>query len=132
MHGHSHNGKPTRRRRTPGLYVSGDLVLFPSWLLHAVLPAAGAEERISVAFNLGWSDGSWRWLSALEPATGMGSHSCIDNPPRRYVAPLEPGEATRQARGGRSFDDMDRDRDGFVSRAEYDNHAAHDAHGDGH
>ena len=32
---------------------SGQLVLFPSWLLHAVRPYRGDRERISVAFNFG-------------------------------------------------------------------------------
>jgi uncharacterized protein (TIGR02466 family) len=32
---------------------SGQLVLFPSWLLHAVRPYHGDRERISVAFNFG-------------------------------------------------------------------------------
>jgi uncharacterized protein (TIGR02466 family) len=32
---------------------SGQLVLFPSWLLHAVRPYHGERERISVAFNFG-------------------------------------------------------------------------------
>jgi uncharacterized protein (TIGR02466 family) len=29
----------------------GDLVLFPSWLMHEVLPFFGARERITIAFN---------------------------------------------------------------------------------
>lgn len=33
---------------------SGDLLIFPSWLRHAVLPYLGDGERISVAFNLGF------------------------------------------------------------------------------
>jgi uncharacterized protein (TIGR02466 family) len=32
---------------------SGQMVLFPSWLLHAVRPYRGERERISVAFNFG-------------------------------------------------------------------------------
>ena len=32
---------------------SGQMVLFPSWLLHAVRPYRGDRERISVAFNFG-------------------------------------------------------------------------------
>ena len=32
---------------------SGQMVLFPSWLLHAVRPYHGERERISVAFNFG-------------------------------------------------------------------------------
>jgi len=32
---------------------SGQVVLFPSWLLHAVRPYRGDRERISVAFNFG-------------------------------------------------------------------------------
>jgi uncharacterized protein (TIGR02466 family) len=32
---------------------SGQMVLFPSWLLHAVRPYRGEHERISVAFNFG-------------------------------------------------------------------------------
>ena len=32
---------------------SGQMVLFPSWLLHAVRPSHGDRERISVAFNFG-------------------------------------------------------------------------------
>lgn len=32
---------------------SGQMVLFPSWLLHAVRPYRGDGERISVAFNFG-------------------------------------------------------------------------------
>lgn len=31
---------------------SGQMVLFPSWLLHAVRPYHGERERISIAFNL--------------------------------------------------------------------------------
>lgn len=34
--------------------TTGDLLLFPSWLRHAVLPYQGDGERISVAFNLGF------------------------------------------------------------------------------
>jgi hypothetical protein len=30
---------------------SGQLVLFPSWLAHAVRPYEGGRERISIAFN---------------------------------------------------------------------------------
>ena len=36
-------------------YISpeeGDLVLFPGWLPHAVLPTMGDEPRIAIAFNL--------------------------------------------------------------------------------
>ena len=32
--------------------ASGMLVLFPSWLQHALRPYRGAAERISIAFNL--------------------------------------------------------------------------------
>jgi predicted 2-oxoglutarate/Fe(II)-dependent dioxygenase YbiX len=31
--------------------VPGQLVLFPSWLLHEVMPYEGDRERITVAFN---------------------------------------------------------------------------------
>ena len=35
------------------LPASGMMILFPSWLQHAVRPYEGAAERISIAFNLG-------------------------------------------------------------------------------
>jgi len=41
----------------------GTMVLFPSWLYHFVNPYAGEGERISVAFNVPYSDGR-----ALSPA----------------------------------------------------------------
>ena len=42
-----------RRRRTQHNVVpqSGDVVVFPSYLRHAVFPYRGGGERISVAFN---------------------------------------------------------------------------------
>jgi len=36
--------------------LAGDLVLFPSWLIHQVTPTPGNEERISIAFNI---PGKW-------------------------------------------------------------------------
>jgi uncharacterized protein (TIGR02466 family) len=38
----------TRHREAP---VPGDMILFPSWLEHAVSPFQGAGERICIAFN---------------------------------------------------------------------------------
>lgn len=40
------SGAPLRLRLEPG-----QLVLFPSWLLHEVMPYEGSSERITVAFN---------------------------------------------------------------------------------
>ena len=34
----------------------GDLVLFPSWLVHQVTPTSGKEDRMSIAFNI---PGEW-------------------------------------------------------------------------
>lgn len=39
---------------------AGQLVLFPSWLNHQVLPHQGDGERIAVAFNT-WFAGLDRW-----------------------------------------------------------------------
>lgn len=39
---HHHSIKPTE----------GDLVLFPGWMPHGVLPTYGPEPRIAIAFNL--------------------------------------------------------------------------------
>lgn len=40
------SGAPLRLRLKPG-----QLVLFPSWMLHEVMPYEGSSERITVAFN---------------------------------------------------------------------------------
>ena len=32
--------------------AAGEMLLFPSWLRHGVLPFRGSGERISIAFNL--------------------------------------------------------------------------------
>lgn len=40
----------------------GDLVLFPSWLMHQVSQNIGSEERISIAFNI---PGSWATTAAV-------------------------------------------------------------------
>ena len=39
------------------LFVSIDLILFPSWLMHMVNPTTGSSERISIAFNI---QGEWQ------------------------------------------------------------------------
>lgn len=53
---------PLKLRLTPG-----DLVLFPSWLLHEVLPYEGEGLRITVAFNARFRD-----LGARPPALPLG------------------------------------------------------------
>jgi len=40
----------------------GDLVLFPSWLIHQVEPTEGEEERISIPFNI---EGDWEATTGL-------------------------------------------------------------------
>jgi predicted 2-oxoglutarate/Fe(II)-dependent dioxygenase YbiX len=51
---------------------AGDLVLFPSWILHEVAPTAGDSARVSIAFNI---PGSWADTAgvqsqfAIEPDT---------------------------------------------------------------
>ena len=60
------------RPRTPECYLKrlelsvrlepGQLVLFPSWLLHDVKPFQGEGERITVAFNC--------WFSLEDPPPG--------------------------------------------------------------
>ena len=39
---------------------AGQLVLFPSWVLHDVKPFEGDDERITIAFNC--------WFSSSDPA----------------------------------------------------------------
>jgi len=41
----------------------GDLILFPSWLIHQVEPTGGASERISIPFNI---HGNWESTSQIE------------------------------------------------------------------
>jgi len=43
--------------------VAGDIILFPSWLLHSVMPTIGDETRISIAFNF---DGEWEMTSNIQ------------------------------------------------------------------
>eukprot|EP00048_Salpingoeca_helianthica_P004217 m.74782 g.74782 ORF g.74782 m.74782 type:complete len:165 (+) comp13107_c0_seq2:585-1079(+) len=44
---------------------AGDVVLFPSWLLHQVAPTSGSDQRISIAFNV---PGEWA------STTGVAAH----------------------------------------------------------
>ncbi|EGD72217.1 hypothetical protein PTSG_00238 [Salpingoeca rosetta] len=39
--------------------VAGDLVLFPGWMPHTVLPTAGKEPRVAIAFNLQAPPEAW-------------------------------------------------------------------------
>lgn len=41
-----------QKTRHPEAPVPGDMVIFPSWLEHAVAPFRGAGERICIAFNV--------------------------------------------------------------------------------
>lgn len=43
----------------------GQLILFPSWLVHSVLPTQGAQPRISVSFNY---NGAWETTSDVNQA----------------------------------------------------------------
>lgn len=43
---HHHSIKP----------IEGDLVIFPGWQPHGVLPTYGAEPRVAIAFNIQVSD----------------------------------------------------------------------------
>ena len=36
--------------------TAGDLILFPPWLVHSVLPTSGEEERVTISFNV---HGEW-------------------------------------------------------------------------
>jgi predicted 2-oxoglutarate/Fe(II)-dependent dioxygenase YbiX len=40
----------------------GDLILFPSWLIHSVSPTPGEEPRISIPFNI---EGRWDATTGL-------------------------------------------------------------------
>lgn len=40
----------------------GDVVLFPSWLMHQVLPTGGSQERISIPFNI---PGKWEATTSI-------------------------------------------------------------------
>ena len=44
-----YGGDESSRQR--GGHQAGQLVIFPSWLMHEVLPYLGERERIVVAFN---------------------------------------------------------------------------------
>jgi hypothetical protein len=46
----------------------GDLILFPSWLIHSVNPTPGSEPRISIPFNM---DGTWEATTSLETSFSM-------------------------------------------------------------
>lgn len=48
---------------------AGDLLIFPSWLLHQVGPTRGLQERISIAFNI---PGDWATTA------GVSAHMPID------------------------------------------------------
>jgi hypothetical protein len=43
----------------------GQLIIFPSWLVHSVLPTLTATPRISVSFNY---DGQWELTSDINQA----------------------------------------------------------------
>ena len=47
--------------------VAGDLILFPSWLMHQVPPTSGDQPRLSVAFNAAGSWSSTAGVSANIP-----------------------------------------------------------------
>lgn len=49
--GNAHLAAPYAAGNLPLQLESGQLVLFPSWLQHEVLPYRGQSERITVAFN---------------------------------------------------------------------------------
>ena len=49
-------------RKAKAIMEAGQLVLFPSWVLHDVKPFEGEGERITVAFNC--------WFGLKEPAKG--------------------------------------------------------------
>eukprot|EP01119_Soliformovum_irregulare_P018720 TRINITY_DN5794_c1_g2_i2.p1 TRINITY_DN5794_c1_g2~~TRINITY_DN5794_c1_g2_i2.p1 ORF type:complete len:337 (+),score=75.32 TRINITY_DN5794_c1_g2_i2:109-1011(+) len=57
--------------------VEGDLILFPSWLIHSVMPTEGKSERISIPFNI---HGSW------ESTTGIST---------QFPVPLQIPDALR-------------------------------------
>lgn len=40
----------------------GDIILFPSWLMHTVLPTEGGDARVSIAFNV---PGSWEDTTSI-------------------------------------------------------------------
>lgn len=56
----AHLGAPWGIHPKSYLLRPGQLVLFPSWLLHQVLPYQGERERITVAFNA--------WFKKVAPA----------------------------------------------------------------
>jgi hypothetical protein len=49
--GNAHLKSPYSRSNLGFQMVSGQLILFPSWMLHHVMPFYGEGERITVAFN---------------------------------------------------------------------------------
>lgn len=65
MHFDAGNRQLDPRFSTNPVYLShqaGQLVIFPSWLLHEVLPYQGTRERVVVAFNA--------WLEDAVPESG--------------------------------------------------------------
>jgi len=59
----------------------GDLIIFPSWLLHQVTPTQGDEERISFSCNI---PGEWERstdVSIAFPITMMGEEPKNDPAP---------------------------------------------------
>ena len=55
----------------------GDLVMFPGWLTHHVMPTSGTSRRISIAQNIG-HDGGWedtmRASRRVEVEDGHAAH----------------------------------------------------------
>ena len=54
--GNAHLQSPYSRSNLGFQMVSGQLILFPSWMLHHVMPFYGEGERITVAFNCAIQD----------------------------------------------------------------------------
>eukprot|EP00055_Hartaetosiga_balthica_P012238 m.58764 g.58764 ORF g.58764 m.58764 type:complete len:318 (-) comp7880_c1_seq2:59-1012(-) len=48
--------------------IEGDLVLFPGWMPHTVLPTPGAEARVAIAFNINGEEAE-AWLDTTNVLT---------------------------------------------------------------
>ena len=66
----------------------GDLVMFPGWLTHHVMPTSGAARRISIAQNLGHDDG---WEDTMRASRRVAV-------PEGHAADVEAREAARAKR----------------------------------
>jgi len=68
----------------------GDLILFPSWLLHKVTPTRGAEPRISIAFNV---PGKWEDVTDSKDVRDLGTRNDMGAMPEMPIEHMASADA---------------------------------------